>query len=132
VSPARAVAVMIYGINPSIFGYLGAFSSSRIVRQQESKTMSERTAAALAKIDVLIPALSDLPAGPARDEIVDVAQALRRAIATFHMEAIRFRMHSMERMMKAAGADEPTLGAFDALRQALEAAGFHTRSHTAP
>ena len=96
------------------------------------KTMSERTAAALAKIDVLIPLLASLPAGSKRDEVVEVADALRRAIASFHMEAIRFRMHTMERMFKRDGASDSVMAAFDALRLELEAAGFHTRSHTAP
>ena len=95
-------------------------------------SMSERTAAALARIDVLIPALASLPAGAQRDEVVEVADALRRAIASFHMEAIRFRMHTMERMLRREGVPDTTLAAFDALRLELEAAGFHTRSHSAP
>jgi hypothetical protein len=94
--------------------------------------MSERTAAALATIDTLLPAVSTLPAGARRDELVEEAQALRRAIAAFHMEAIRFRMYNVDRLLKLAGAPESTLSAFERLRQELEAAGFHTRSHTAP
>jgi len=94
--------------------------------------MSERTAAALAKIDLLIPALAALPAGPERDEVLEVADALRRAIASFHMEAIRFRMHTMDRTLKRERVPADTLAAFEALRVELEAAGFHTRSHTAP
>jgi hypothetical protein len=94
--------------------------------------MSERTAAALATIDALLPAVSALPAGPLRDELVDEAQALRRAIAAFHMEAIRFRMYNVDRLLKSAGAPDATSSAFERLRHELEAAGFHTRSHTAP
>ncbi len=94
--------------------------------------MSERTAAALATIDTLLPAVSALPAGAQRDELVEEAQALRRAIAAFHMEAIRFRMYNVDRLLKAVGAPDTTSAAFERLRQELEAAGFHTRSHTAP
>jgi hypothetical protein len=47
------------------------------------------------------------------------------------MEAIRFRMYSVDRLIKRVGdADLTTI--FDELRHALEAAGFHTRSHAAP
>jgi len=94
--------------------------------------MSERTAAALAKMDLLLPAFSALPAGARRDELIEEAQALRRAIASFHMEAIRFRMYNVDRLLKSAGGSETTAASFETLRQELEAAGFHTRSHTAP
>ena len=58
-------------------------------------------------------------------------EALRRAVAAFHMEAIRFRMYSVERLLKAS-PDAELQRLFDDLRRELEAAGFHTRSHTAP
>jgi hypothetical protein len=93
--------------------------------------MSEKTAASLAQIDALIPRLDALPAGPERDEIVDEAQALRRAIAAFHMEAIRFRMFNVERLLLRS-SDDAARAVFDQLRHELEAAGFHTRSHAAP
>jgi hypothetical protein len=41
-------------------------------------------------------------------------------------------MHSVERLIKSAGGDAAVSEAFDAVRHALEAAGFHTRSHAAP
>jgi len=47
------------------------------------------------------------------------------------MEAIRFRMFSVERMLKHNG-DAATLRVFEELRHELETAGFHTRSHAAP
>jgi hypothetical protein len=94
--------------------------------------MSERTAQALTKIDAFLPALQHLPASPVREELIEIGDALRRAVSAFHMEAIRFRMYSVDRLIKTAG-DDPTLRtAFDDVRQALETAGFHTRSHTAP
>jgi hypothetical protein len=94
--------------------------------------MSQKTAAALSRIDVLLPMLGELPPGPEKDQLLDAADALRRAVAAFHMEAIRFRMFTVDRLLRQidnAGVCRP---AFDELRRELEAAGFHTRSHTAP
>jgi hypothetical protein len=48
------------------------------------------------------------------------------------MEAIRFRMYSVDRAIHAAGDLTAIRQAFEDVRQALETAGFHTRSHTAP
>ncbi len=94
--------------------------------------MSERTAAALATLDLLLPKLKDVPIGPAREQLLDEAEALRRAVAAFHMEAIRFRMFSVDRLLKQAGDPDDTRPLLERLRQDLEAGGFHTRSHTAP
>jgi hypothetical protein len=94
--------------------------------------MSERTAASLATIDLLLPQLNALPSGAARDQIIEEADALRRAIAAFHLEAIRFRMYSVDRLLKVAGDPEETRVLLERLRQDLETAGFHTRSHQAP
>jgi hypothetical protein len=94
--------------------------------------MSERTAPALAKIETLLPLLKKLPPTGERDELIDAGDALNRAVAAFHMEAIRFRMFTVDRLLKALGDDPTTRAAFDEVRQALETAGFHTRSHTAP
>jgi hypothetical protein len=93
--------------------------------------MSEKTAASLAQIDTLLPLLTSMPAGPGREEIVEEAQSLRRAIAAFHMEAIRFRMFNVERLLLQSGNDAAQ-AVFDTLRHELETAGFHTRSHAAP
>ncbi len=94
--------------------------------------MSERTAPALAKIDALIPVVASLPPGQARDYLVSEVDALRRAVAAFHMEAIRFRMFRVDRALKAGGDQPDSRAIFEALRHELETAGFHTRSHTAP
>lgn len=94
--------------------------------------MSERTAPSLAILDRLIPMLDALPAGIHREQILEEAQALRRAVAAFHMEAIRFRMFSVDRLLRVEGDTGPIRQAFDELRTELEEAGFHTRSHTAP
>jgi len=93
--------------------------------------MSEKTAAALAKIDELLPLLKALPEAPDSSEMNEAAEALRRAIAAFHMEAIRFRMHTVDRLLKKRG-ETPCRQVFEDLRHELEAAGFHTRSHAAP
>jgi len=94
--------------------------------------MSEQTDHALVKIDALLTSLQTLPAGPARDQIVEETEALRRATAAFHMEAIRFRMYNVDRNIKLGGDPASSRALFEQVRQALEAAGFHTRSHTAP
>jgi hypothetical protein len=94
--------------------------------------MSERTSAALEKLDRLVPRLTAMPSGSLRTQLVDEAEALGRAVEAFHMEAIRFRMFSVDRLLKMAGDDAELRRLFDELRQTLEAAGFHTRSHTAP
>jgi hypothetical protein len=94
--------------------------------------MSEHTEPSLAVLDELIPALRALPAGGHRDRLVEEAEALRRAVAAFHLEAIRFRIYTVDRLIHQDG-DAPALRALvEQLRERLEAAGFHTRSHVAP
>jgi hypothetical protein len=95
--------------------------------------VSEKTARALAKLDELLPLLKALPGSSAPDsEMMEAAEALKRAVAAFHMEAIRFRMHTVDRLLKAGGDDIRCRRLFDELRVELENAGFHTRSHSAP
>jgi hypothetical protein len=90
-----------------------------------------RTAPSLARIDTLLAELRGGVHGGPRDQMLEEAEALRRAVAAFHMEAIRFRMYSVERLLK--GSPNPDLQhAFEQVRTELEAAGFHTRSHAAP
>ena len=74
------------------------------------------------------------PAGETRDRLVDEAEALGRAVAAFHMEGIRFRSYNVDRLLHTGGlALPPTAGElFAEIRKALEAAGFHTRSHQSP
>ena len=92
--------------------------------------MSERTAPALAKIDRLLPVLTSLPADADSEGLRQNAEALRRAVSAFHMEAIRFRMYNVERLLRREGdAHTAARVVFEDVRQALEAAGFHTRSH---
>ena len=93
--------------------------------------MSERTAPSLAKLDELLPRIKALANAPNHAQLLEETEALRRAVAAFHMEAIRFRMHAVDRLVTGTG-DALAKTIFDDLRQALEAAGFHTRSHSAP
>jgi hypothetical protein len=94
--------------------------------------MSERTAPALARLDRLLPLMEALPVSPDRESLKEEAAALRRAVAAFHMEAIRFRMHAVDRLLKKLDDPSAARTEFEAVRQALETAGFHTRSHAAP
>lgn len=94
--------------------------------------MSERTAPSLAKLDVLLPLLKSLPASEDHSRLMEDGEYLRRAVASFHMEAIRFRMHRVDRALRLMGDDPTCRRAFEDLRHALETAGFHTRSHSAP
>ena len=92
--------------------------------------MSERTTKALAKLDELLPLVKGLPSSTNTEELVESAEALRRAVAAFHMEAIRFRMFTVERLLKGSG-DARILAAFNDVRPELDSAGFPTRSHAA-
>jgi len=94
--------------------------------------MSERTNAAIAAIDILIQRLPLLPATPDRERVIEETDALRRAVAAFHMEAIRFRMYSVDRLIRATGDEATARQAFESVRREVEAVGFHTRSHAAP
>jgi hypothetical protein len=94
--------------------------------------MTQRTAAALAKLDELLGVLKTQPPDANLPALIDDIEALRRAVAAFHMEAIRFRMHSVDRALKHQPDAGPAHMLFDELRQSLEEAGFHTRSHAAP
>ena len=66
--------------------------------------------------------------------LIEECESLERAINAFHMEAIRFRMYNVDRLLSQAG-DAVSPGARAILEDArhhLEAAGFHTRSHQSP
>jgi hypothetical protein len=93
---------------------------------------SERTAPSLAKLAALAEIVKALPAEERRGSLLEEVEALGRAVAAFHMEAIRFRMHAVDRLLRVADAEPAARSAFDELRRELEAAGFHTRSHAAP
>jgi hypothetical protein len=78
----------------------------------------------------LLEALRTQPNAPALADVIDMGEQLDRAIASFHMEAIRFRMFTMARMLARPDPAVPASlqNAFASVQTALEAAGFHTRS----
>jgi hypothetical protein len=68
------------------------------------------------------------------ESLIGECESLSRAIAAFHIEAIRFRMFNVDRLLTRGGLPVPAeaAGIFVEVRHELEAAGFHTRSHQAP
>lgn len=77
----------------------------------------------------LLDVLRRQPDTSAMHALIELGEQLDRAIAAFHMEAIRFRMYTMGRHM-AQQADLPAEARtlYDAVAASLEAAGFHTKS----
>jgi hypothetical protein len=62
--------------------------------------------------------------------LVEQCGHLDRAISAFHMEAIRFRVFTLGKKLHdpALAAPPDLLERYEAIRAALDAAGFHTRS----
>ncbi len=86
---------------------------------------------ARAGLTALAAGIEGLPEIEGRGALVEEIEALDRAVDAFHMEAIRFRMYTVDRRLRQlpGGAPEALQRTFDEVRAALEAAGFHTRSH---
>ena len=96
-------------------------------------TADPRKAAEL-RIRELIAIVGELPASDARATLLDECESLGRAIAAFHMEAIRFRAYNVDRLLQKSELPLPASAAetFAQMRRHLEEAGFHTRSHQSP
>lgn len=94
--------------------------------------MSDHREAAQAHVDALVDLLKAQLTGESRDRLIAECAALSLAIRAFHMEGIRFRMFNVDRQLASSSASEAARREFAAARQELEAAGFHTRSHSAP
>jgi hypothetical protein len=94
----------------------------------EDRQAAERRAADL------IALVRRLPAHDHLTQLVTEAEALHRAIGAFHLEGIRFRMYNVDRLVAHSPVPLPAAAgeAVADMRQHLEAAGFHTRSHQAP
>jgi len=90
-----------------------------------TETHKHHQEAALAHVKTLREQLAALQAA----EPAELAAHLERAIQSFHLEAIRFRMFSLDRALKSGGLPEPLTTTFEQVRSELEAAGFSTRSH---
>jgi hypothetical protein len=86
---------------------------------------------AVTHIQRLIGLLKSQLSGNARDRLVLECEALTVSIRAFHMEGIRFRMFNVDRMLGTAEVSADARAAFGDVRRELEAAGFHTRSHSA-
>ena len=86
------------------------------------------------RLQALVKSVEASPAGDARTRFLEECSSLAIAIRAFHMEAIRFRMYNVDRMIAKEAVAVPEEGrtAFAEVRRHLEAAGFHTRSHQAP
>jgi hypothetical protein len=89
---------------------------------------------ATARTRELIEALARAADPAATAAAREQCEHLARAIDAFHMEAIRFRMFTLDRLVTtgAVPLDDEGHRLVAELKDALEAAGFHTRSHKAP
>ena len=97
-------------------------------------TTPDHRKAAEARIQELIAIIGQQPAGDIRKALLEECEALARAVAAFHLEAIRFRSYNVDRLLRRDDVHLPATAAeaFAEMRKSLEAAGFHTRSHQAP
>ena len=86
------------------------------------------------RIAELATLIKSRPDAGTHTALVDECESLERAIRAFHMEAIRFRMYNVDRLLARSGASLPDAAraTLEDARRHLEAAGFHTRSHQAP
>jgi hypothetical protein len=91
-------------------------------------TTTDARGIAQLKLDELVAVIT-APGGGATPDVLEECESLRRAIAAFHLEAIRFRMFNVDRMLARTQAPPTARHLFEEVRAALEAAGFHTRSH---
>ena len=96
--------------------------------------MTDRRQSAQDKTRQLIALFQTQPQSTNLGPLIRECEALAQAIAAFHMEGIRFRMYNVDRLLHRG--ELATLSSasalFSEIRQELEAAGFHTRSHQAP
>lgn len=87
--------------------------------------------AAIEKVVTLLELFRAQPASAEMAHLIELGGHLERAIQAFHLEAIRFRMYSLDRALTAAAPHMPDAARakFEQIRNDLEAAGFTTRSH---
>ena len=86
------------------------------------------------RLQTLVQSVQGHPRTDDLTRFLEECEALAVAIRAFHMEAIRFRMFNVDRMIHkgiVTLSDEDRT-AFADVRRHLESAGFHTRSHQAP
>ena len=89
---------------------------------------------AIARVTELVGIVRQQPDGDARTALIAECESLARAIEAFHMEGIRFRAYNVDRLLHKGGLHLPPSAdeLFRQVRQDLEEAGFHTRSHQSP
>jgi hypothetical protein len=86
------------------------------------------------RIRDLMTLVEQTPPSETKTKMIEECEALARATAAFHLEGIRFRSYNVDRLLHKGGLPLPPAAEelFAEIRKALEAAGFHTRSHHAP
>jgi hypothetical protein len=90
--------------------------------------------AAIAHVAELVGIVRQQPDSETRSSLIAECESLSRAIDAFHMEGIRFRAYNVDRLLHKGGLGLPSSAdeVFKRIRQDLEEAGFHTRSHQSP
>jgi hypothetical protein len=86
------------------------------------------------RLQTLVTSVQGHPRTDDGARFLEECEALAVAIRAFHMEAIRFRMFNVDRMIQkgVVPISDDARAAFADVRRHLESAGFHTRSHQAP
>lgn len=98
-------------------------SSASIDPKQAARAAAQERLAEL--LALLRPRAADAGVAAA----IDAGEHLSRAIAAFHMEAIRFRVFTIERFVRNdPAADERVRRVLAELESSLETAGFQTSS----
>ena len=97
-------------------------------------TNTDHRKAAEESLQRFMASVQTQPQGDTWAAILEECESLRLAIRAFHMEGIRFRMYNVDRLITrgSLALTDEAKSAFAEVRQELEAAGFHTRSHQAP
>jgi hypothetical protein len=108
--------------------------SERHTRHTDMTTSIDHRKAAEDSLQALVTSVEAAPRSDAVDAFLAECASLKIAIRAFHMEAIRFRMFNVDRMIGKGSVTltDDARAAFADVRRHLEAAGFHTRSHQAP
>jgi hypothetical protein len=96
----------------------------------DGPTRDQCRALARTRVDDLVSRLEAEGGRESHAEAIELAAHLASAIDSFHLEAIRFRMFTLDRLFSTGKlqASSAVLGILDELKHALEAAGFQTKS----
>jgi hypothetical protein len=96
----------------------------------DGPTRDQCRAVARTRVDDFVSKLKAEGGGQTYAEAIELAGHLGRAIDSFHLEAIRFRMFTIDRLFSTGRlpASPEVLAILDEVKHALEAAGFQTKS----